>query len=89
MKLVKILSLIIIALVITNVTLTNRSVDQSVTVTDLSKEISRLDHENTLLNAQIADQGSLTKLREKITAAGFVATSEIVSLKTTASVASR
>jgi hypothetical protein len=89
MKLVKIFSLLIVGLIITNVTLTNRAVDQSVTVSEYSREIENLDHSNTLLNAQIADLGSLTKLREGIEAAGFVSSPAVVSLGGTASVASR
>ena len=89
MKLVKILSLVIVALVITNVTLTNRAVDQSVTVSDYSREIENLNHENALLNAAIAEAGSLTKLRVLIEEAGFVGSSNVVALPTISSVASR
>lgn len=89
MKLIKLLSVIIVTLVITNVTLSNRAVDQSETVTKLSQEIARLDHENTLLSVSIAEAGSLAKLRKAIDEAGFVASRDVVALGTPAAVASR
>jgi hypothetical protein len=89
MKLVKALALVIVALVITNVTLTNRAVDQSVTVSTYNEEIETLNHENALLNAAIAEAGSLTKLRVLIENAGFIESPKVVSLQATSSVASR
>ena len=89
MKLVKLLSIVIVGLILTNVTLTNRAVDQSVVVSDLTRQIAELDHSNALQNARIAEVGSLTALSEAIEAAGFIASPKIVSLPTISSVASR
>ena len=89
MKLIKVLFIIIIALVIANVTLTNRSVDESVVVAQLSREISELENQNTIMKATVATAGSLGSLNEKIAAAGFVEVSKVVALPTTSSVASR
>jgi hypothetical protein len=89
MKLVKLLSLIIVTLVLTNVTLTNHAVDQSVTVSGLNSQITELEHNNTLLSVKISEAGSLTKLRAGIEAAGFVTSPTIVSLSAPTSVASR
>lgn len=89
MKLIKLLSAVIVLLVVVNVTLTNKAVDQSVTVSDLTKDIAQITHENTLLSARIADAGSLTKLRAMIDEAGFVSTPKVASLPGTPAVASR
>jgi len=89
MKLIKLLFIIITGLVITNVTLTNRTVDESVVVSKLNQDIATLQNENTILKAQVAEAGSLDKLTLKLAEAGFVETTQIVSVNTTSSVASR
>jgi len=89
MKLIKALFILIIALVITNVTLTNRSVDESIVVANLSQEIATLQNQNTILRAQVALDGSLGTLSTKIADAGFVETPSVVALKTSSPVASR
>lgn len=89
MKLIKFLFLVIVALILTNVTLTNLAVDQSVTVTALNQDIAELNHDNTLLNAAIAEAGSLTALRERIAEAGYVENPAIVALPATSAVAAR
>jgi cell division protein FtsB len=89
MKLIKLLFAVIVVLVIANVTLTNRTVDEGVVVANLSQEIAQLQNENTILKAQVAAAGSIGNLSAKLTEAGFVETGKVVSLSTTASVASR
>lgn len=89
MKLIKFLFVIIVALVIANVTLTNRSVDESVVMADLSREIELLQNENTILKSEVASAGSLNKISENIATAGFVETPKVVTLSAPSSVASR
>lgn len=89
MKLIKILFIVIIGLVITNVTLTNRTVDEGVVVSNLTKEISSLRDQNTILASQVAELGSLSAVSAKLEAAGYVETPKIVSLTNSSSVASR
>lgn len=89
MKIIKLLSFIIVALVIGNVTLTNKSVDESLIVSNLSRDISNLQNENTILKAEVASSGSIVELSAKIEAAGFVSTGEIASLPSMSAVASR
>lgn len=89
MKLVKALSAVIVALMIVSVTLTNRSVDESIVVAYLTKEIGELQNQNTILKAQVASAGSLSKLSAKLEDAGFIESPKVVSLPTTSSVASR
>lgn len=89
MKLIKLLFGVIVVLVIANVTLTNRSVDEGIVVANLSKEISELQNQNTILKGQVASLGSIGNLTAKLAEAGFVETPKVVSLPTTSSVASR
>ena len=89
MKLIKILFIVIIGLVITNVTLTNRTVDEGVVVSNLSKEISSLRDQNTILASQVAELGSLSAISTKLESAGYVETPKVVSLTGSSSVASR
>jgi hypothetical protein len=89
MKLIKILSFIIVTLVIANVTLTNKSVDEGVVLSQLNKDILKLQNDNAILRADIAQAGSITKLRAQIEEAGFVTSQKIVSLGVASSVASR
>jgi hypothetical protein len=89
MKIIKLLSFVIVALVIANVTLTNRSVDESLVVSTLSSDIASLQNENTILKAEVASSGSIKELSPRIEAAGFVSTSSIASLPSVSNVASR
>ncbi|HBD02230.1 MAG: hypothetical protein UX59_C0033G0002 [Microgenomates group bacterium GW2011_GWA1_46_7] len=89
MKLIKLLSLIIVTLIITNITLTNRAVDQSTLVSALTVQIQTLENDVTRSRAEIADLGSLTRLQDLILAAGFSETPTLVTLPTAASVALR
>ena len=89
MKLIKALFVLIIALVIMSVTLTNRSVDEGVVVAKLNQEITSLQNQNTILRAQVALAGSLNSVSTKIVEAGFVESATTVALKTSSSVASR
>lgn len=72
-----------------NVTIANRSVDESIVVSDLSVEIASLQNENTILKSNVATAGSLGSLSLKIEEAGFVSSPKIATVKTTSSVASR
>ncbi len=89
MKLIKILSAIIVLLVITNVTLTNRSVEDGLTLTHLSKDISQLQNQNTILRAKIASAGALTGIKEKLLLAGYTESPRVVALPDNSAVASR
>lgn len=89
MKLIKFLFVIIVGLVITNVTLTNRTVDESIMVANLNREISILQDQNTILASTVAEAGSLGNLTAKLTEAGYTESPKVVSLGGVASVASR
>ncbi|EKD80170.1 MAG: hypothetical protein ACD_40C00190G0002 [uncultured bacterium] len=89
MKIIKILFIFIVILVLGNVTLTNRSVDESITISQLSREIKSLEDQNILTQARIAHAGSLTFLQAKIVQAGYVESPYVVSLPTPSSVALR
>lgn len=89
MKLIKIFFTLIIALVIGSVTLTNRTLDESLVVANLDKEITALQNQNTILRSQVAVAGSLGTLSPKIAQAGFVESSNTLSLSSVSSVALR
>ncbi len=89
MKLIKILSVVIVALVLGSVTLANRSVDESLYVADLTRTIHELENQNLARSSRVAMLGSLTQLKDKIVDAGFVDTPLIVALPTPTSVALR
>ncbi len=89
MKLIKALSLIIVILVISSVTLTNRSVDESLVVGELNREIASLENQNTILKAEVSAIGSLGNLSVLIEEAGFSTSPTLVTLPGTTSVASR
>lgn len=89
MKLIKALSIIIVILMIGSVTLTNRNVDESIVVGDLTKEITDLQNQNTILKAQVATEGSLSNLSLKLEEAGFIESPKVVSIPLSSSVASR
>lgn len=90
MKLIKVLFAAIVVLVVINVTLTNRSLDQSLQMTQLSVEIQGLTKEVSILEAQLASKGSLTAQEAKIKELGFLPPSQIIAVGTTpSSVASR
>ena len=87
MKAVIALSGVIVTLVLVSVTITNRSVDDSQVVADLNSQITALARENTILQASVADAGSLTALSDKITAAGFSDAKTIAALAVPSAVA--
>ena len=89
MKLIKFLFVVIVTLVIGNVTLTNRTVDESIVVADLTAEIEELQNANTIAKAQVAATGSLSALTPRIEAAGFIESPKIVAVPTPSSVALR
>ncbi len=89
MRLIKFLSLIIVTLVICNVTLTNRSVDEGVVVSNLTREIAELQNQNTILKSQIAISGSIGSLTAKLEESGYVSAAKIVTISQPSSVASR
>lgn len=89
MKLIKFLSFIIVTLVVANVTLTNRSVDDRLVVSSLAEEISALENEITILRAQVADLGSIKNLTPRLEAMGYTDTPKVASLPSVSAVASR
>ena len=89
MKLIKFLFAVIVALVIANVTLTNRSVDESVVVAGLTRDIAKLQNDNTILKSQVASAGSLSEISDEIAQAGFVESPKVVTIGVPSSVASR
>jgi hypothetical protein len=80
---------IIAGLVVTSVTLSNHSLDDSQRVSDLSVEIIELEKSNTIIRASIADAGSLTKLSNRVEELGFVEVPKVVSLGAVGPVALR
>lgn len=89
MKLIKVLFVVIVSLVITNVTMTNTAVDEGIAMADLTREIQELQNANTIARAQVANLGSLGSLASKIEAEGFIQSSEVLALESPVSVASR
>lgn len=89
MKVIKFLGLIIVGLVITSVTVSNHSLDDSAVVSELTQEIKSLERDNTVLRAEIASAGSLTAAAENIELAGFVPPSNIATLAAPGHVAMR
>lgn len=89
MKLVKVLSVLIALLVVTSVTVSNHSLDDSQKVADLTAEISALEKENTITTAQIAEVGSLTAIAARVEELGFVQPVKVVSVTLPGAVASR
>lgn len=89
MRLIKVLFAFIIILVIANVTLTNRGVDEGVEVSKLSEEITALQNQNTIMRSVVATEGSLGSLTAKLAESGYIESGKVVSLGTTSSVASR
>ncbi len=89
MKLVKILAVVIIALVIGNVTLTNRNVDESVVVATLTKQITTLQNQNTIAAAQVAELGSITHVSHQLAELGFTETPKLAALPAAPDVALR
>lgn len=89
MKLLKLLSFVIVLLVVTNITLSNHSLDDSKKLSDLNSEVNALTHEITILRSTLAEAGSLSAISGKVEAAGFTDTPKVVSLSVGYSVASR
>lgn len=87
MKLVKSLGAVIVLLVIVSITVSNHSLDDSQTVSDLTAEIKTLEQANTILKAEIARAGSLTDVAENINLAGFVEPTNIATLESPGNVA--
>lgn len=85
MKLVKLLCVAILGLVIANVTVSNKSLDQSLTMTVLAKEITTLEKETSILEAEIAMSASLPALEIRIAEAGFVPADKIMAIGASAS----
>ena len=89
MKLIKLLFLVIIVLVVVNVTLTNRTIDDGIKISNLEKEIAHLQNENRILTATIAKDGSIENLTTVLAESGYVETTKIVSISSGQSLASR
>ena len=89
MKLVKLFFVVIAGLVLTSVTLSNHSLDDSEKVSALSQEVIQLEKDNTVLRAEIAEAGSLTKLSGRVEELGFVGSPQVVTLTRTGAVALR
>jgi len=89
MKTLKILGFLIVLLVITSVTFSNHSLDDSELVKGLSKDISSLEHANTILRSEVARRGSLSASLDKIEAAGFTVPEQVATLSSPGQVASR
>jgi|GEM_PF-1245346 len=88
MKTFKLLAVLIVLLIITSITLSNHSLDDSEEVRKLSENVSTLEHDNTLLKDEIAEAGSLTKIAAVAAEHGFVETPKIVTLSLPSHVAS-
>lgn len=88
MKLFKLLACFIVILIVSSITLSNHSLDDSQHVRELSLDIASLQHDNTLLKDEIAQAGSLTKIAAVATEKGFVESPKIVTLSVPSHVAS-
>jgi len=88
MKIVKLFSGVIALLLILNVIIANQAVDESVQVSRLTREIDSLTQTNITLHQVVSQAGSLTQLKSRIEAAGFIENPQIVSLSAS-SLASR
>ncbi len=80
MKTIKLLALAIFLLVLTNITMANYSLDDSVVVSDLDSQITSLKHANIILRSEVASRGSLTQAVETIMAEGYTTPSTIATL---------
>lgn len=80
MKIVKLLAVVIVALVLTSVTIANRAVDDSQAVAALSRDVAALSRDNTTLRASVAEAGSLTAASPAIMAAGFSDSRQIAAI---------
>ena len=89
MKLIKLLSLVIAGLVLVNVTIANRAVDQSETVASLTRDIATLEHETVVLQSAVAEVGALTGMSDRVAALGFTETAQVATLGSSSSVALR
>ncbi|KKU88474.1 MAG: hypothetical protein UY18_C0013G0019 [Microgenomates group bacterium GW2011_GWF2_47_9] len=88
MKLIKVFALSIVLLMVLSVTLSNRSLDDSQEVREITETIASLEHDNTLLRAEIASVGSLTAVAEKASSLGWSTSPKIVTLSLSGRVAS-
>lgn len=88
MKLIYLLSSLIGLLLLASVTFSNHSLDYSTQVVELSREVAALSHDVTILESQVADAGSLTKIAEVAKNAGYTTTPH-VAVAGPASIASR
>lgn len=89
MKLIKALFVVIVVLVLGNVTLTNRAIDDGTVVADLGREIIALQNQNTIHRAEIASLGSIGNLSPKLAESGYVESPKVIALPTPAAVALR
>ena len=89
MKLIKLLSVVIAILVVANITIANRAVDQAETVAALSREIASLEHDTVILQSAVAETGALTGMSERVAALGFTETAQVATLGKSSSVALR
>lgn len=81
MKIIKILSVVIMALIISNLYFTNNLVGRGEVINEITADIHEIEHENRKLEIQIAKKTSLTNLQEKISQAGFVDPENIATLE--------
>lgn len=80
MKLIKLLSLLLLALAVTNLSYTNKLIGYSDQISGLYQEISSIERQNKKLQLSVSKKGSLTNLRAAIEEAGFVQSTSIVTL---------
>lgn len=89
MKVIKLLGVTILLLVVTSVTLSNRSLDDTQVVADLSREIASLEHANCILRSELATRGSLLLAIDKLAPLGYAEPETIAALPEPGHVASR
>lgn len=89
MKLVKILGVLITLLVITNVVLSNRSVDLVQSLQETESTVATLEKDVTVIKYQVTQVGSLTKIAESARAQGYIDSTHVAAVTLPGLTASR
>ena len=89
MKLVTLLGIIIAVLVVTSVTLSNRTVDTSYSLREVEASVTQLSKEVAVLRDQVAETGSLTRIAQRAREAGYIEAGKIAVVELPALTASR
>lgn len=86
-KWIKVLGVFILFLVVANLTATNKLVGEGQTITELSNEIIKIEHNTRKLKLSIARKGALIDTSSQIAELGFKDPENIATLRTPSHVA--